>query len=193
MSSGERIPRDQAERIAVEIIYLILPYCERLAIVGSLRRGKPDVGDIELLAVPRLTERFDMFGMSHGTEVDALDDRCRELVALGVFQNRLDKADRPAFGSKYKRLLFQGVGLDLFAVTEPAEWGVLSIIRTGSADFSHRLVTPVEKGGWMPAGMVCRDGAFWNLASGSKFTTPEEHDAFAALGRAYVEPSEREV
>lgn len=193
MSSGARIPREQADRLAIAIIKLINPSCERLAIVGSLRRGKPDVGDIELLAVPRLVERFDMFGMSHGTEVDALDDRCRELVARGIFQNRLDKADRPAFGSKYKRLLFRGVGLDLFAVSEPAEWGVLSIIRTGSADFSHRFVTPVEQGGWMPAGMVCRDGALWDLVTGSKFPTPEEHDAFAAIGGAYVEPSEREV
>jgi DNA polymerase/3'-5' exonuclease PolX len=31
-----------------------VPRCERIEIAGSLRRGKPNVGDIEIFYVPRI-------------------------------------------------------------------------------------------------------------------------------------------
>jgi DNA polymerase/3'-5' exonuclease PolX len=192
MSEGARIPRIDALALADQLVILIGPYCERIQILGSLRRLRPDVGDIELLTIPRLVDRVDMFGLPTGDE-DCLFDRCVELLAKGIFQHRPDKHGRPAFGFKYKRLSYEEVALDLFSVLPPAQWGVLSVIRTGSAEFSHRLVTPVEQGGWMPRGMYCRDGALWDATSGSAFETPEEEHVFAALGRPYVEPQDREV
>lgn len=192
MSSGERIPLTQAQKLAAELLTLLSPYCERLEIVGSIRRERETIGDIELLAVPRTTERYDMFGTAMGTEIDALDEQCRCLIGRGILSHRLDKNGRNAFGKRYKRLRCGDVGVDLFSCLPPAEWGVLSVIRTGSADFSHRLVTPVEQGGWMPRGMVCRDGCLWDLTTGAAFPTPREVDVFAAIGRGYIEPRDRE-
>lgn len=193
VSEGTRIPLAEARALADELIAMLNPYCERLEIVGSIRRQRSTIGDIELLAVPRIVDRFDMFGLPTGNTFDVLGDYCTQMLRHGLLAHRPDKNGRPAFGDRYKRLSYQGVGLDLFSVLRPAQWGVLSVIRTGSADFSHRLVTPVEQGGWMPEGMYCRDGALWCARQGVAFETPEEGDVFAAICRDYVPPEHREV
>lgn len=193
MSSGERISLAQAEQLAAELLEDFTPYCERIAVVGSIRRRRLTIGDLEILAVPVLLRETDLFGEYTGEAVSLLDDRCRHLLTTGELQHRPDKNGHNAFGSRYKRLSYRGVGLDLFCVLQPAQWGLLSIIRTGSADFSHRLVTPIEQGGWMPAGMICRDGSLWCLRTGQALPTPDEASVFAAIGRPYVEPWDREV
>lgn len=196
MSEGTRIPWAEARALADELLVLLGPYCERLEVVGSIRRKRPTIGDIELLAVPKQTEVMatDLFGErpDQAVTLDELHDRCNALFTEHVLSTRLDKNGRRAFGHKYKRLHYRGVGLDLFAVLKPAQWGVLSVIRTGSADFSHRLVTPVEQGGWMPGDLYCRDGSLWTT-QGDPILTPQEIHVFDALGRPYVPPELREV
>lgn len=80
---------------------------------------------------------------------------------------------------------------------EGSQWGVLSIIRTGSNGFAKRLVTPVEKGGWMPAGRWIVDGALWRWRRAGiepeAIATPEEIDVFCAINRDYIPPELREV
>lgn len=193
MSEGKRIPLAEARVLADELVALLSPHCERLEVVGSIRRQRPTIGDIELLAVPIAQVGLDLFGFQAPTPpVYMLDEACQGMVHDGVLSHRLDKNGRPACGTKYKRLSYKDVGLDLFSVLPPAQWGVLSIVRTGSADFSHRLVTPIERGGWMPRNLYCRDGALW-ATDGHKLVTPREQDVFAFLGRPYVEPGLREV
>ncbi|HEX2516441.1 MAG TPA: hypothetical protein VH257_17170, partial [Chloroflexota bacterium] len=77
--------------------------------------------------------------------------------------------------------------LDLFAVTGPAQWGVILTVRTGPGAFSTRLVTARRYGGGMPEGFRVRDGALWD---GERLVaTPEEADLFAALGLPWLPPS----
>jgi DNA polymerase/3'-5' exonuclease PolX len=42
-----------ARRVADELVEALTPRCEQICIAGSLRRGKSEVGDIEILYVPR--------------------------------------------------------------------------------------------------------------------------------------------
>lgn len=197
MSSGQRIPREQALVLAEELVTLLSPFCERLEIVGSLRRLRPDVGDIELLAVPKRSEimAMDLFGErpDQAIVIDSLHERCNELYLDGTLTLRLDKNGHHAFGFKYKRLSYRDVGLDLFCVLAPAQWGVLSLIRTGSADWAHRLVTPVEQGGWCSKGCYFRDGALWTVDAPDPLHTPDEWSVFDYLDLPYTEPEFREV
>ena len=62
MSEGPRIPRARALMLAQGLIETLRPHCERIEIAGSLRRGKPDVGDIELVCIPKADEMRDLFG-----------------------------------------------------------------------------------------------------------------------------------
>lgn len=47
-----------ALKIAEGLVCEFGPYCERVEIAGSIRRGKAEVGDIEIVAVPRFTAMY---------------------------------------------------------------------------------------------------------------------------------------
>lgn len=194
MSSGARILLDDAKGLAVEVFGLLSGTYERFTLAGSIRRQTPTVGDIEVLVEPAVLRqrRLDLFGSDAGyDELNLVDDRVAALIETGVFSHRLDKNGRPALGSKYKRLTYRDFGLDLFCCIPGStqQWGVLTMIRTGPSNFSHQLVTPVSQGGWMPAGMRCRNGALWR--DGVMVETPTELDVFRAIGREYVKPEDR--
>ena len=190
-----RIPLADAERLAAEVVELLRPACERIEIAGSIRRGKPDVGDIEILAVPTIEQGHDMFGEPNCAYVNRLDLLCSQLLGIGTFTARLDVNGRASFGSKYKRLNYWGSGggfpLDLFSVIEPAQWGVLYLIRTGPADFSHRFVTSKTAGGMLPPWAQVADGAIRHRGTGEVYATPEEADVFRLIGVDYIEPEGR--
>lgn len=173
-----RIQLLKAENIAGEVVTLLAPMCQRIEIAGSIRRRKPEVGDIEIVAIPRMIPDKNIFGEVVG-EHSALDDL--DFTMLGrVIKN----------GSKYKQVeLNGGIGLDLFIVTPPAQWGVLFMIRTGSADFSHRMVTQKNKRGALPSNCKVEHGAVWR--NGGIIPMPEEEDYFKICGMAIVPPEER--
>ncbi len=187
-TATERIPREKAIALAEELIDLLAPYCERLAIAGSLRRGSPDVGDIELVAIPRVEPVYDLLGDTIGQR-DVLHENVTLHADGGTFIRRLDVNGRPRFGRKTKYLFFRGVPFDLFAA-EPDNWGLIWLIRTGPGEFNKRLLTPWSQGGdVLPIGMRCEGGFLWR--GDQKLLTFEEPDVFEFLGIPYIEPKER--
>jgi DNA polymerase/3'-5' exonuclease PolX len=42
-----------AQRIADKLIADLSPHCDRIEVAGSVRRQKPECGDIELVAIPK--------------------------------------------------------------------------------------------------------------------------------------------
>ena len=188
MSSGERIPLAQAEHLAAELVELLTGYCERIEIVGSIRRRTATVGDIELLMIPTTEEdlQYDLFGEVIARPLlNVLDIHLDTLLAEGVLGQREPRR----WGPRYKAATYRGFAVDLFSAIEPAQWGVLQVIRTGPAKFSHRLVTSEKQGGWCPEGCRFWSGAFWR--NGELLITPTERDVFAAVGRDYVPPDAR--
>jgi DNA polymerase/3'-5' exonuclease PolX len=193
-----RLPRAEAVSLAWEVVSLLSPYCERMEVCGSIRRNRETIGDIEIVAMPIVdqVEQHGMFGPVGKIEIDRLHGRCIELVREGELFHRLDKNGQMAFGSRHKRLSYRGFGLDLFAVKPPNQWGPIHLIRTGSAQFVKRLVTPEEQGGWCPKGLYFKDGQVWRIGyqgPAEPLDTPSEMDVFLAVGRGFIPPEEREV
>jgi DNA polymerase/3'-5' exonuclease PolX len=189
MSSAARIPLGRARHLACEVVALLRDRCERIEVAGSIRRARPDVGDVEIVCVPRISETVaGLFGdrLERRNELDAL---CQDLIERGVFAHRLASNGQHAFGERLKRLTYGGVALDLFSVLPPAEWGVILAIRTGPAEFSRRLVTRRRSGGLLPDWLRVQDGAIWHGAD--PVPTPEEADVFRLLGLPNIPPAER--
>ena len=51
---------EEAQKIAQRVCLLLRPYCTRMLTVGSIRRGKPLVHDIDIVLIPR-SEALSMF------------------------------------------------------------------------------------------------------------------------------------
>jgi DNA polymerase (family 10) len=166
--------------IAQELVDLLSDGCARLEIAGSLRRRRPEVGDIELVAIPRVQEETDLFGQVVHVR-SALDEL---LTAIGV------QVFATKSGPRFKQFPWRGMMVDLFVQLDPATWGVNFTIRTGSADFAKWLVTWQVNGGALPNDMYVRDARIWQR--GIVLSTPEEADVFRLIGLAWIPPEERE-
>lgn len=188
MSDHRRRPLAEMCAVAEVLRAELAPYCERCEIAGSIRRRKPECADVELLVVPKFREERD--GLFGSKRINLLDEYAQRQVDLGRWQHRYSIVGTKAFGERFKRVLVDGLPLDLFSCLPPAQFGVLMVIRTGPAEFSRRVVTSVSAGGWMPEGWRVKDGAIHD-ASGSVVPTAEEADVFRVLGREYVEPEAR--
>jgi DNA polymerase/3'-5' exonuclease PolX len=204
--SKQRIALREAEALAVEVAEILRPACTRLEIAGSIRRQRPDVGDIEVVAIAKVEHYQDLFGQpSDEFPFNHLDALCAELRETGVLGERLDKNGRRAWGSAMKRATFKGFALDLFACLDPAQWGVTFAIRTGGAVFSHALVTSKvqmvrdESGrafgpGLCPSWLEFRGWRVRHVSAGSApYLTPEESDVFDILRLDFIPPQERDA
>lgn len=171
----------QAVTLADKIIGEINATCERVEVAGSIRRKKVIVGDIEIVCIPKYS--LDLLGQPYES---LLDVKLDSLVAQGRLNFEVG-------GERYKKYYIDYNGkriyVDIF-ITTPDRWGVIFAIRTGSANFSKRLVTKKSQGGFCPNDMYVSDGYVWH--NGFRCETPEERDVFALFGMQYIKPSERE-
>ena len=193
MSAGRPVPLALAEAVASDLVELLSPVCARLAIAGSVRRRKPAVSDIELVAVPRLVAEpaGDLWGEAT-IERDLLAEHLATLATSGELvprrvivhraDGRLEESRR--VGPAYQALEFRALPVDLFIVRPPAEWGVIIALRTGPGDWNTRLVTECQRYGRRVSG-----GRL--LVDGIPVACPEEADFFRGLGQPWVDPPER--
>lgn len=189
MSSGQRIPLEDAEYIAGELRALISDYCHFTEIAGSIRRRAWTAGDIDLVCVPTIATELDLFG-NPGEQRDLLDERLTTLVEHGEIDRRLDVNGRVSWGKSLKRAIYGGMAVDIQAVHDADTLGAWLLIRTGPAGFNKALVTPKRNGGLLPAGCEFKDGfQLWKW--GERVPTPTERSVFDALGIEYREPWDR--
>lgn len=207
--SKSKAPLDRAKRIAERLIELLGPSCERIEVAGSIRRGVNSIGDIELVAIPKMVKAAERVSLyeERESEVSSLDIALAGLV-------RTDKLKQIVNGDKLKRYQIKStrppVQLDLF-ITNPSAWGYQFAIRTGPSSFSKHVVTQIFKGGALHNDFRCKDGFVWRAVNSfdegdempsDQFATfddlrwvmvpmPEEEDFFHLLTTGYVEPAYR--
>jgi len=105
---------EQAEKLAEQFIHEIADYCEKIKIVGSIRRRKTDCRDIDLVLLAKPEELWNFtFKLKRISKI---------------------KVD----GKQVKRVLYKGQQIDLYFAT-PETWGALVLIRTGSAQHNIAL------------------------------------------------------
>ena len=191
MSQGEKVGLSTARAAAERLVSTLSPSCNRIEIAGSIRRGAPLVSDIEIVAMPSMdVTSGDLWGTP--VEIDMLAEALDSLRASGALQLRDVEIHRKdgsveighRDGTSYKALVFAGFPVDLFIVRDPAQWGVIFTIRTGPAEWSHRLVTDCQK-------LLRRVEGGYLYRSGQRWPCPEERDFFEGIGQPWVEPAER--
>ena len=182
-----RYPIDLAEATGQVLINQLAPFCRRIELAGSIRRRRPDVGDIEVLAIPEDGQK-DLFGKPLSGE-SLLDQRCRALVDDGHLDYRLTKLGRRTFGPQNKLMVHRssGIPVDIFSTTEE-NWGMAMVVRTGPADFCKAIMSR-----FLELGMAGH--AYGGVTGRDRETLgcPTEERVFELLGWEWQEPEVRGV
>lgn len=177
MSKGDSYPYELAVLAAGDVVDILTPYTLRRDVVGSIRRRRSWVHDLEILVEP--AAGFDLV----------------LYYALTGAENSLPFSLRSeggtADGERYKKLWYgspsgQRWPVDLFICRPPAQYGWLKVLRTGSADWTQQYLL------WRkPPGLAARNGALYQ--DGKVMSTPDEEQVFTAFGRLWVPPTQREM
>lgn len=174
--------RDAVEK-ARALMCDLNPHCDRIEIAGSIRRGKPWINDIELVAIPRIVPvppMEDLWGNVTNPGETMRDPGFTDVVKR--YAETIVKGDPRA--AKYIQFLTRtGVKVDVFTAT-PDNWGYILAIRTGSAEFSKGLAHR-----WKKLGYEGVDGMLTRF--GKPVPLKEERDLFNLLQLPWVPPSER--
>lgn len=174
-----------ARAVASEMVEAFRPYCDRIEVAGSIRRGRDWVNDIEIVAIPKSTVRqpdMDIFGEPIGKAVTVRDPGF--IMVVDSIANPLVKG-RPSDGKYLQMFTRDGVKVDLF-LCQPDTWGYIYTIRTGSADFIRMMAAR-----WVQMGYKGVEGQLTRF--GKPVSTPEEGDLFAMLHMAKPLPHQREL
>ncbi len=164
----------QALEIAGRVKSELAPHCERIEIAGSIRRQKPDVGDIEIVCIPKPYETG-LFASGIAKVAGQWQKVKGEFPCLYT-QRILPHPDGDHF-----------IKLDLFIATKD-NWGLIFAIRTGSAEYSHRVLAA----GWVRRGYWSVGGELHNH-KGDICEIPEERDLFRLIGIPFCKPEDRNL
>lgn len=190
MTDKPKFPSHTAWALAEKLIGFLSPDCDRIMVCGSLRRQKLQVGDIEIVYIPKTIHEplpESLFGETK--PVNLVDRLIDQLLARGTLEKRLNTIGSEAWGTKNKlaRLVKTGVPVDLFATTEQA-WFNYIVCRTGSADTNTLIATLAQARGskWNPYGP-----GFTPLGEGEPYAVRSEEDVFNFVGLDYLKPWQR--
>jgi len=154
---------ERAQQAAEAIVKRLAPYCKRIEIVGSIRRRRPRVHDIDLLLIPD-----DSWNLHH--EILGL---CRPFPPT-------------VSGEKLMRIQVASMQVDLYFATEDT-WGTLMLIRTGSKENNIRLCSIAKKRGWR----LAADGSGLFNEKGERIAGDTESSIYNALGVKDQRPEDR--
>lgn len=167
----KKFPYEEALKIAEAALAELRPHCVRAEIAGSIRRKKSECGDIEIVAIPK--------PYKHGLFEDGM--------ALVVNKWKKVKGEMEYGKTRYtQRILPEGIALDLFICKEE-NWGNIFAMRTGSADYSHKILAS----GWKDRWYVSIDVRI--TKDGEEYDLYDEEDLFRLVGIPYVDPEYRNL
>lgn len=183
-STDQRLPLAQAARLAERVRDELAPWCERIEVAGSIRRKRPDCGDIDLVLLPRCAahvqrivdrcalkchlmkkgEQYVVFQMPNGFQLDLWFAHSGEVAPADLFDTPREVA--------------------------PGNFGVLLLARTGSAMFNVWFAQRCHAVGrhFNPHRGVQALAA----PTSRVIAADDERDVFAAAGVEWIEPALRE-
>ncbi len=162
----------EALQLAETVKAQLAPFCERIEIAGSIRRKKATgIKDIEIVAIP-LPYETGLFQDGIAPIVNAWQKVKGELPCK--------------YTQRILPINLKCAKLDLF-FAELGNWGMIYAIRTGSAEYSHKILAS----GWVAKGYKSIEG--YLHYKGQRVIVKEEQDLFKLIGINYVEPEFRNL
>lgn len=163
--------------IALKIQEQLAPLCERIEIAGSIRRGRPEVGDVDLVILPK------------PEQLPAIKTRCAqkcETVRDGE-QNCIYRLPLSDHTEIQLDIFFARPAVRDLLNTAPGNFGTLLLCRTGSKEHNIFLVEHAKRMNlrWNPYRGVID-------SAGNVLASETEEDIFKALDLSWIKPENRE-
>lgn len=177
-----------AKLLADKVIAVLEPFCERIEIAGSIRRGRAEVGDVDIVAMPKsLDLPGALGGTAHLTDSQVWAEKFTTVLwkkMAAILEERGQELIRCSIPCKDG--LFQ---VDIYRA-RPETWGVILLVRTGSREHNVKLCSLARSKGLM---LSAAQGVVSCGGTGGVVACRTEEEIFAALGLGFVEPKNREV
>ena len=170
---------------AKSILDELNPFCERAEIVGSVRRGKYQVGDVELLIIPKRipvlkNEQLELFSPPQ-YDYEVVDALNAAINRYNVFKGGL------AHGGKMVQFFGpRRISFDIFTA-ELDNYGYQMVIRTGPHDHNVGYVIPKlkERGYLLESAHILKEGVI--------IPVYEEKDLYKLMESPFIPPNERHM
>lgn len=190
---------EKARAIAEELRNGLQGECQRIEIVGDIRRQKPRVRKIKILCIPAPVEGVfispedPLFAslssqkwLPEWDDEDAVHDWVMYMMEQRVLDWR--PAGSRGYSATRKPLVHQPSGMAVEIVSTNEEcWAVALVVTTGGAKTIKRIGAAARGKGWL------------FRPSGDGFDTPDgditcstEQEVFDAVGLPYLPPEQRE-
>lgn len=165
----------KAKQIAESVLAILMPLCKSIFVAGSVRRSKEEVGDIEIVVVPKENFQNKLWGIvTYGTlDWNVYEDKNRKVT----FRQ----------GPKYYGIKYRGVRIEIFTA-DADNFGYIYWLRTGPAESNIWLMTHLQS---CAAPFHFQDGYGW--LGERKLALPNERDLFDLLGIPLLAPDNRYV
>jgi DNA polymerase/3'-5' exonuclease PolX len=121
-------PDSFARGIAELFVNDIKDTCEQIEIVGSLRRQKYAVNDIDIIVIPRFIQEDDETLFGEPVQTNLLDRRLSQFCFKGTLSL---EANGPKIKRFIKSVDGEDVPIDIY-ISNKDTWWTLMLIRTGS-------------------------------------------------------------
>jgi DNA polymerase (family 10) len=177
--------REDVLPLAEKVCVALQPLCERVCIAGSIRRLKPDVNDVDIVAMPKY---MDLPGALGGTAHFSESQVWKDLFPMALLKLKLFRHE---LGQELMRFCFvePELQVDVYRA-RPETWGVILLVRTGSKEHNVKLCSLARSKGLK---LSASEGVVTQEGFGQVVASKTEEEIFAALGLSYVEPKDREA
>jgi len=189
MSAGKKMPLEIGLIVGGYLKMELKDYVEKIEIVGSVRRKKAEIGDVEVLFIPKY-DNIIPEGEFFETNTNLADLFLQEKLETWMLHKRLDIKGAQRWGEKLKLAEFgiDKIPLDLFACTQET-WICNYVMRTGGKESNTQIAMAAQKKGWewRSTGIGFIDAETKEIA----FIPKTERELFEAVGLPYLPPEER--
>ena len=184
MSQGNRIAIGRADELVDLLTPILERGTERFLFVGSVRRRRPTVGDLEAVIIERFMD----------VDLVALLIEEREAIGMQHVRGKLTrKLDRGVLTvTLAPKCLADPIQLELY-LASPATWPLVVAIRTGPAAFSKSIVTPAAQGGRLMDGYRIHSGRLWHEATEAPIDLESERQFLTTYAGGWLEPADRKI
>lgn len=176
MKEKKKWPLDVAMPIAKRLYNEFSPYCEEIAVVGSLRRQLPFVSDIDIIIIPKKPFHWGTAyrGALRSGIVEAID---KYQKVLG------DMTDK----SKYlRRVTPEGIEFDIWIYNEN-NWGLAINTKTGPLNYNINTIIS----GLKVNGYTMMEDHVVSITTGEVIPVRKEQDLYDLIGITYKLPIDR--